>query len=105
MRASHPADVAPVALVADLMPVALVADLMPVALVADAKPLTTGAVPEHRVIPAADERDPPRRPIQIARDIALFFAAPFVTLAYLALFPFIAMILLRRARRHAKPAT
>jgi hypothetical protein len=39
---------------------------------------------------------------QVIRDIALFFAGPFVTLAYLALCPFIAVKLLEEARRHGK---
>ena len=45
-----------------------------------------------------------RSAVQIARDIALFFAAPFVTLAYLLLFPFIAAALLAQAWRHRKDA-
>jgi hypothetical protein len=39
---------------------------------------------------------------QILKDIALFFAAPFVTLAYLPLFPFIGLAVLRQAWRHRK---
>jgi hypothetical protein len=41
---------------------------------------------------------------QIAKDIGLFFAAPFVTLAYVSLFPFIAMAMLVQAWRHRKQA-
>ena len=38
------------------------------------------------------------------KDVGLFFAAPFIALAYLALFPFIGLVLLSREvskRRHA----
>jgi hypothetical protein len=40
---------------------------------------------------------------QVLKDIVLFFAAPFVTLAYLALFPFVAMRMVAQARRQQKP--
>lgn len=39
---------------------------------------------------------------QIVKDIALFFAAPFITLAYLALFPFIGLMTLRQTWRDWK---
>ena len=43
---------------------------------------------------------------QIVKDIALFFAAPFITLAYMALMPSIALAMLARmggrAGRHRK---
>jgi hypothetical protein len=45
---------------------------------------------------------PHRTPAQIAKDIGLFAAAPFVTLAYVSLFPFIAMAMLVQAWRHRK---
>lgn len=46
----------------------------------------------------------PRRSVaQVAKDIGLFFAAPFVTLAYVLLFPFIGMALFVQAWRHRKP--
>lgn len=45
-----------------------------------------------------------RTAAQVAKDIALFFAGPFVTLAYLALFPFVAMKLLKQAWRDRKEA-
>ena len=45
---------------------------------------------------ATDEPGRHRTPGQIAADIVLFFAAPFITLAYLALFPFIAVMMLTR---------
>lgn len=41
-----------------------------------------------------------RTPGQVIKDIALFFAAPFVTLAYVSLFPFMAMAMLYQALRH-----
>lgn len=37
----------------------------------------------------------------ILKDIVLFFAAPFVTIAYLALFPFIGVTMVLRARGQA----
>jgi hypothetical protein len=47
----------------------------------------------------------PRRSLkQVASDIVLFFAAPFVTLAYVPLFPFIGAAMLMRAWRHRKQA-
>lgn len=36
---------------------------------------------------------------QYLKDVGLFFAAPFITLAYLLLFPFIGLHLLLRGRR------
>jgi hypothetical protein len=45
---------------------------------------------------------------QFLKDVGLFFAAPFITLAWLALFPFIGLMLLvrngRQALQHRKPA-
>lgn len=46
---------------------------------------------------AAAEDTPPRRTAgQVVKDILLFVAAPFITLAYLVLFPFIGMTMLFR---------
>ncbi len=45
-----------------------------------------------------------RSAAQVARDIVLFFAGPFITMAYLALFPFIALSMVRKARRDRKAA-
>ncbi len=45
-----------------------------------------------------------RTAAQVAKDIGLFVAAPFVTLACVSLFPFIAMAMLVRAWRHRKEA-
>lgn len=45
-----------------------------------------------------------RTPARVLKDIGLFFASPFVTLAYLALFPFIGMKLLIQAWRDRKAA-
>ena len=52
----------------------------------------TGAAGPHRTV------------AQVAKDIGLFAAAPFVTLAYVSLFPFIGMVLLAKAWRHRKEA-
>jgi hypothetical protein len=62
--------------------------------------------------PAAAEREPGRTaavpdtggrsPARIAKDIGLFFAAPYVTLASLAAFPFLGMKLLAQLRRERK---
>ena len=41
---------------------------------------------------------------RIAKDIGLFVAAPFVTLGYVSLFPFIGMAMLAQAWRHRKEA-
>ena len=41
---------------------------------------------------------------QVLKDIGLFFAAPFVTLAYLAMFPFIGIRMVLEARRQRKEA-
>jgi hypothetical protein len=51
---------------------------------------------------AAGAACPHRTVAQIAKDIGLFAAAPFVTLAYVSLFPFIAMAMLVQAWRHRK---
>jgi DNA-binding NtrC family response regulator len=50
------------------------------------------------------ERRPGRSRAQVAKDIALFFASPFITLAYLGLFPFIGLALLAQAWRRRKDA-
>jgi hypothetical protein len=42
----------------------------------------------------------PRTASQVVKDIALFFAGPFITMADLPLFPFIALRMLRQARHH-----
>ena len=51
-----------------------------------------------------DAGDLRRSTAQVAKDIGLFFAAPFVTLAYVALFPFIGMAMLAQAWRRRKHA-
>jgi hypothetical protein len=38
----------------------------------------------------------PRTAGQVAKDVVLFFAAPFISIAYVALFPFIGLMLLVR---------
>ena len=50
--------------------------------------------------PARVELRSRRTVSRILKDIALFFAAPLVTLAYLPLFPFIGLALLGQAWRH-----
>jgi len=45
-----------------------------------------------------------RTPGQIAKDIGLFFVAPYVTLASLAAFPFLGIKLLAQIRRERKQA-
>jgi hypothetical protein len=42
---------------------------------------------------------------QVLKDIGLFFAAPFVTLAYVALFPFLGFAALRRTMRERKKSS
>lgn len=42
----------------------------------------------------ASETDLHRTPAQVAKDIALFFAAPFITLAYMPLFAFLGVQML-----------
>lgn len=43
-----------------------------------------------------------RDALTVLKDIGLFFAAPFIALAYLALFPFIGMLLLSQAMKAKK---
>lgn len=57
----------------------------------------SGSLPSHAV--ADEEASGGRTVRQYLKDVGLFFAAPFITLAYLALFPFIALKLLVRSRR------
>ncbi len=45
-----------------------------------------------------------RTAAQVAKDIALFIAAPFVTLIYVSLFPLIGMAMLVQAWRRRKDA-
>jgi hypothetical protein len=47
---------------------------------------------------------PHRTRAQVAKDIALLLAAPFVTLLYVTLFPFIGIAMLVRTRRGRKEA-
>jgi hypothetical protein len=60
------------------------------------------AQPDDNGQSASGATGPHRTPAQVAKDIGLFFAAPFVTLAYVSLFPFIAMAMLAQAWRHRK---
>jgi hypothetical protein len=47
---------------------------------------------------------PPRRTAgRIAKDIILFFAGPLITVAYLALFPFIGLRMLIQGNKSAPP--
>lgn len=50
------------------------------------------------------QRQAGRSRAQVAKDIALFFASPFITLAYLGMFPFIGLALLAQAWRRRKEA-
>ncbi|HEY1932647.1 MAG TPA: hypothetical protein VGG99_11585 [Acetobacteraceae bacterium] len=50
---------------------------------------TSGGQPERRT------------PGQVVKDIILFFAAPFITFAYLSLFPFIGLAMLTRRGERA----
>ena len=72
---------------------------------------TMKSEPKGRASPAihpADSASEPRSPAQVFKDIALFLGAPFITIAYLALFPFIGLRMLIRtgsqARRHRNDA-
>jgi hypothetical protein len=66
--------------------------------------------PIVRIVPAGPNETatgaagPHRTVAQVAKDIGLFAAAPFVTLACISLFPFIAVALLVRAWRQRKRA-
>jgi hypothetical protein len=62
----------------------------------------TGPNARHQT--AMGATSPRRTTAQIAKDIGLFAAAPFVTLLYVSLFPFVGMVLLAQAWRHRKQA-
>jgi hypothetical protein len=65
----------------------------------------TGRAPAAASHPAPDDAARPRRtPGQVAKDIVLFFAAPWVTMGCLAMFPVMAMKMLAQARRERKQA-
>jgi hypothetical protein len=69
--------------------------------------LMSGHDQRAQVLPVAPEptgSGSHRSVAQVVKDIALFFAGPFITIAYLALFPFIAVRMLRQARRDRKTA-
>jgi hypothetical protein len=64
-----------------------------------------GSVPLAAVQPALTrEPRPHRTTAQVVKDIVLFVAAPFVTMAYLFLFPFIGVAMFARAWRHRREA-
>jgi CheY-like chemotaxis protein len=73
------------------------------AVAATARPVG-GAVPSGAAVAAQhvpdDQPVAPRTASQVLQDIVLFFAGPFITLAYLPLFPFIGLAMLREARHH-----
>jgi hypothetical protein len=52
-----------------------------------------------------DEASEHRTVAQTVKDIGLFFAGPFITLAYMPLFPFIGFAMLRRAWHGGKAPT
>jgi len=61
----------------------------------------SGSTPPSKV----DGDEGPRRTVgQVLKDIALFFAAPFITMAYMPLFPFIGFSMLRQELRRRKEA-
>ncbi|HWR97743.1 MAG TPA: response regulator [Candidatus Methanoperedens sp.] len=67
------------------------------------KPLTPAAieevaarVTEHKAAPAAEAAAAPAKRESVARNVALFFAAPFIGLAYILAFPFIAVWMMGR---------
>lgn len=46
---------------------------------------------------------PPRRSVaEVVKDVVLFLAAPFISLVYMAMFPFIGLVMLMRARREGR---
>ena len=64
-----------------------------------------GSEPNGRASPAthpAHSASEPRSPAQVCKDIALFLGAPFITIAYLALFPFIGLRMLIRTGSQAR---
>jgi CheY-like chemotaxis protein len=67
------------------------------------KPLTPAAieevaarVTEHAAAPAAEAAAAPAKRESVARNVALFFAAPFIGLGYILAFPFIAAWMMGR---------
>jgi hypothetical protein len=58
----------------------------------------TGSAP-----PAAGDQHHRRTPAEVLKDIGLFFAAPFITIAYLPLFPFVGLSMLLKARDKSLP--
>jgi hypothetical protein len=46
---------------------------------------------------------PARRSVaEFAKDVVLFLAAPFISLVYMAMFPFIGLVMLVRARQQKR---
>jgi hypothetical protein len=74
----------------------------PDAAIQPAPPPAAGEPAAHRAASAPASSG--RTPGQIARDIGLFFVAPYVTLAYLAMFPILGGRLLAQAWRERKAA-
>ncbi len=60
------------------------------------RPVGAAATPAHSL--PDNQPAEPRTAGQVVKDIVLFFAGPFITMADLALFPFIALRMLRQAR-------
>jgi hypothetical protein len=60
------------------------------------------AMAPHTHPAAATEQRSPRTAFQVMKDIGLFLAGPFVTLAYLACCPVVAVMLLEQERRRRK---
>jgi hypothetical protein len=75
----------------------------------DSRPDAAAAEPRGKSLvatrsSACGESRSRRTVTEVLKDIALLFAAPFVTLAYLPLFPFIGLAILGQAWRHRKEA-
>jgi CheY-like chemotaxis protein len=66
------------------------------------RPVGAAATPAHSL--PDNQPATPRTAGQVAKDIALFFAGPLITMADLSLFPFIALRMLRQARHHRTAA-
>ncbi len=51
----------------------------------------------------AAQAKPARRSVgEFVKDVVLFLAAPFISLVYMAMFPFIGLVLLMRARQEER---
>lgn len=73
--------------------------------IAEAAPATVpesaAAATVTEAAPVVEEAGAPRGAGEIARNLAMFFAAPFIALGYVMLFPFIGAVMLARTAAHA----